>query len=153
LDDVTTRDLYAQFDLAIKIRDCESEANESIITYKKLSLEIDNRLSKSSNKNLHKSANLFIAELTEVAENLYQLKNQSPKDKLANPIKLNDRLTGLRSHLEAGDMKPTRSYYEVYNDLSAELEFQTDKFSDIINKNLPKLNKELNRLKLQTREL
>ncbi|MBT3960118.1 MAG: hypothetical protein P8L30_10025 [Longimicrobiales bacterium] len=34
-----------------------------------------------------------------VEAELYQVGDQGPTDKIASPIELNDRLTGLRSHL------------------------------------------------------
>lgn len=153
LTEVSNEDLKAQFDLAMKIRDCESDANEGVILYRKLKNEIENRLNISKNKSLHKEASLFIQQMTKIADNLYQLKNQSPKDKIANPIRLNDRLTGLRSHLEEGDMKPTLSYIKVYKELSKELKLHLDKLSVLLIKDLPELNKKLKQLNIETIEL
>ena len=50
------------------------------------------------------------------------VRNQSPKDKIAFPIKLNDRLTGLRAIVEAGDGRPTEAQYRVFRDLRGELD-------------------------------
>ncbi len=150
LTDVTVNDLKAQFDLAIKIRACESQANESIILYRKLKGEIADRLERSTNKSLHKSANQFLIDLTAVADKLYQLKNQSPKDKIAFPIRLNDRLTGLRRHLEDGDGKPTESYLLVYDELSNELKIHMNSLNELLNNDLDKLNKKLAKLDLET---
>jgi hypothetical protein len=73
---------------------------------------------------------------------------QSPKDKIAFPIKLNDRLTGLRSHLERGDGIPTKAYYQVFEELSAELIIQLQSLERILLEILPRLNKELKQLGL-----
>jgi photosystem II stability/assembly factor-like uncharacterized protein len=153
LPEVSNEDLYAQFDLAIKIRACESEANEGVILYRKLKKEVADRLSKSSNKSLHKTADQFIKDSREIADKLYQLKNQSPKDKIAFPIRLNDRLTGLRRHLEDGDGKPSQSYIQVYEELSNELRTHMKNFSDLLKNDLPRLNKKLMNLNLKTIEL
>jgi hypothetical protein len=117
LTDVTVGDMKAQFELAMKIRACESAANEAVILYRKLKAEVEERLRLSDSKSLQKKADLFLEEITSVADKLYQLRNQSPKDKIAFPIRLNDRLTGLRRHLEIGDMKPPQAYFEVYMEL------------------------------------
>jgi photosystem II stability/assembly factor-like uncharacterized protein len=153
LSEVSNDDLKAQFELAMKIRTCESAANEGVILFRKLKSEIENRLNESNNKSLHKQANLFIQQMTKIAEKLYQLKNQSPKDRIANPIRLNDRLTGLRSILEEGDMKPTPSCIKVYEELSTELKIHLNELSVLIINDLPELNKRLKQLNLKTIEL
>jgi photosystem II stability/assembly factor-like uncharacterized protein len=148
LTDISVEDMKAQFDLAMKIRACETAANEAVILYRKMEAEVENRLKLSDSKSLQKQADLFLAEMTSVADNLYQLRNQSPKDRIAFPIRINDRLTGLRKHLEVGDMKPTQAYFDVYRELSAELKRHLDKLSEIMGSDLPKLNKKLVQLNL-----
>jgi len=150
LVDVTDADLQAQFDLAIQIRDCESAANEGVILIRKLMVEVDERLSKTEDRKLRKAAKVFVEGISAVEKELYQVKNQSPKDKIAFPIKLNDRLTGLRRHLEAGDGPPPRAYYHVFEELSAELKVQLDALEEILQKEIPSINKELKRLDLDT---
>ncbi len=150
LTDVSEEQLMAQFELAMLIRGCESAANEAVVVYYKIRKELESRLKESSDRKLHKVANSFLADIKNVAASLYQLKNQSPKDKIANPIKLNDRLTGLRSHLESGDMQPTESYYAVYKELSSELEIHLDAFSVLLDKYLSVLNRRLKQLNLET---
>jgi hypothetical protein len=80
-----------------------------------------------------------------VASNVsfYQVKNQSPKDKIAFPIKLNDRLTGLRSNLEWGDGAPPAAYERVFRELSAELDTQLARLRILRERVLAALNKRL----------
>ena len=78
-----------------------------------------------------------------VAGELYQLRNQSPKDKIAFPIKLNDRLTGLRSHLERGDGTPIDAYQAVFDELSAELDVHLRTLERMFSEDLPRLNRRL----------
>lgn len=146
LTDVNDADLNAQFELALKIRDSESAANEGVILYRKLKVQIENRLKRTKDKKLHLTANRFIQKIKDVVSHLYQLKNQSPKDKIAFPIKLNDRLTGLRSILEEGDGLPTKAMLQVYEELSAELIVRLQEFERILGEELPLLNTELKRL-------
>ncbi len=143
LSDVTVKDMEEQFELAMKIRTCESAANEAVILYREIKAEVEDRLKQSDSKSLKKQADLFLTKITSVADKLYQLKNQSPKDKIAFPIRLNDRLTGLRSHLELGDMKPTVAYLNVYDELSAELKTYLAEMDEVLESDLPKLNKKL----------
>jgi photosystem II stability/assembly factor-like uncharacterized protein len=148
LTDVTDADLREQFDLALKIRDKEIAANESVILIRNLKAQVEDRLSKTDDQELRKKAKKFVERIGTVEQELYQVKNQSPKDKIAFPIKLNDRLTGLRSHLEWGDTPPTEGYYQVFGELSAELTIQLQALERILQEDLPLLNKELERLEL-----
>ncbi|MDH4219157.1 MAG: glycosyl hydrolase [Candidatus Aminicenantes bacterium] len=148
LTDVTDGDLKAQFDLALKIRDKESAANKGVILIRNLKAQVENRLSKTGDRRLRKAAIKFVGCISTVEKELYQVKNQSPKDKIAFPIKLNDRLTGLRSHLEQGDAAPTKGYHQVFEELSAELTIQLQALKRLLREYLPRLNKELERLGL-----
>jgi len=56
----------------------------------------------------------------------------------------------LRSHLETGDMRPTASYYAVYNELFSELEIQLEAWSAAMESGLPKINQRLKKLHLKT---
>lgn len=150
LTDVTGADLKAQFDLAVKIRDSESAANEGVILIRNLRAQVEDRLSKTSDRKLRKTAEDFLEGISAVEKELYQVKNQSPKDKIAFPIKLNDRLTGLRSHLEHGDGPPTKGYIQVFEKLSAVLKVRLDALEGILQKEMPRINKELKRLDLDT---
>jgi hypothetical protein len=148
LTDVTDAGLKAQFDLALKIRNKESAANEGVILIRNLKAQVEDRLSKTGDRNLRKMAKKFVERISTVEKELYQVKNQSPKDKIAFPIKLNDRLTGLRSHLERGDAPPTKAYYLIFEKLSAGLTIQLQSLERILRESLPDLNKELKRLGL-----
>ena len=63
-----------------------------------------------------------IKQMTTIEEALYQVKNQSAQDPLNFPIKLNNRLASLRRSLENGDARPTDGAYQVFKELSAELD-------------------------------
>jgi hypothetical protein len=149
LTDVTDADLKAQFDLALKIRDKESAANEGVILIRNLKAQVEDRLSKTDDQKLQEYVEIFIERISMIEKELYQVKNLSPKDKIAFPIKLNDRLTGLRSHLEEGDGMPTKGYFQVFEQLSAELTIQLKILERILLENLPRMNDELERLGLK----
>lgn len=153
LMDVTDADLKAQFDLALKIRDKESASNKGVILIRYLKAQVEDRMNKTDDWKLQKTAREFVRHISAVEKELYQVKNQSPKDKIAFPIKLNDRLTGLRSHLERGDGPPTKAYYQVFEELSAELRIQLQALEQLLREFLPRLNEELDRLRLDRIEI
>ena len=148
LADVTEADLQAQFELALRIRDHESSANQAVLLIRDLRAQLENRLSRTASAALREAAKSFTLRISNVEKELYQVKNQSPKDKIAFPIKLNDRLTGLRSHLERGDAAPTQAYRQVFEELSAQLTAQLRLLDQALSEDLPRLNQELQRLGL-----
>jgi photosystem II stability/assembly factor-like uncharacterized protein len=145
LTNATDADLIAQFDLALQIRDAESEANSSILLIRDLRGQLQTSLAENTDPELRESANEFADDISAVEADLYQVRNQSPKDKIAFPIRLNDRLTGLRSRLERGDAAPTDAYRRVYAELSAELEETMAVLELLLTEDLTRLNAELAR--------
>ena len=147
---MTDADLLAQFELARAIRDQESAANGSVLMIRDLTSQIHASVGGRDDPRLQASARSFITRIAAVEGELYQVRNQSPKDKIAFPIKLNDRLTGLRTRLERGDVRPTEAYHLVFEELSAQLAFQLNLLDEVVREDLPRLNEELVRAGLPT---
>ncbi len=143
LSNVSEADLLAQHNLALSIRDHESSANQHVISIRDLKSQIADRISNSRNRSLGAMASIFSEKISQIEGELYQVLNQSPKDKIAFPIKLNDRLTGLRSHLERGDGLPPESFSKVFDELSAELEMQLKLLAEIMGDEFSTLNQAL----------
>ena len=143
LGDISPAAFTDQFRLAMAIRDAESRANTSVLTARDLRAQIDAIVAESDDAGLRDEASGFAAGVEAVARELYQLRNQSPKDKIAFPIKLNDRLTGLRSHLERGDGTPIDAYQAVFDELSAELDVHLRTLERMLSDDLPRLNRRL----------
>lgn len=145
LTGVTDADLVAQFGLALEIRDAESKANGSILLIRDLRGQLQASVARSDDQQLRASVERYVGEITQLEAQLYQVRNQSPKDKIAFPIRLNDRLTGLRSRLERGDAAPTAAYRGVFEELSAELDGYMRELHGLISEDLTRLNAELTR--------
>ena len=154
LTDVSDDDLRAQFALAKQIRDKESAANEAVIRVRAIRAEMfarkaeAARLAAATNSTvtaamlsgITSAAATLDREMGSVEQEIYQVKNQSPKDKIAFPIRLNDRLTGLRANLEQGDERPTPAYQRVYTELARELDTQLGKLDLTLRRDLAALN-------------
>ncbi len=150
LADVTELDLKEQFDLAIRIRDKVSEANNAVIRIRDIKSQAADRLSKAASDIKLKSAGDTLAKnLSAVEEEIYQVRNQSGQDPLNFPIKLNNRLASLLSMVNHGDGKPIGNALPVFNDLTAELKVQTDRLQQVLLRDLPAFNVEAKRLGLQ----
>jgi len=140
LKGITEADLQEQFDLASKIMNKTTEANEAVIQIRLIKSQINDSKGKISNSNYKNKITPFIQKISAIEEDLYQVKNQSGQDPLNFPIKLNNRLASLRRSMENGDAKPTDGAYKVFEELSAELEEHLNKLHKIYESDLPKIN-------------
>jgi hypothetical protein len=129
---VTDDDLRRQFQLAIQIRDAISQANQTYLNARNLSLEIERR-------NIPEAA-AIVAKLTDVAEALYQTRNRSARDTLNYPIKLNNQLAVLEERVNTGDYPPTDQDYAVFAELQTNLKALVNTYSGIIAVDLKHLN-------------
>jgi len=77
------------------------------------------------------------------------VRNQSNQDPLNFPIKLNNRIAALRRSVETGDARPTNASYQVFNELSIELNAQLARFKTIKDADLAQFNKTLEFWKLE----
>ena len=147
--DETDADLQEQFDLAIRIRDKTSEANQAVIDIRRVKADVADRLTKSPDPKLKAAADALVSGLSEVEGEIYQVKNQAGQDPLNFPIKVNNRLASLGSMVNSGDGKPIGNAAPILAALSAELKVLTDNLDRILTKDLAAFNAEAARLKLE----
>jgi len=143
LKGITEEDLEEQFELAMKIRDKTSEANEAVIRIREVREAVNDRLAETDDAGLEQMAEKMLGELRRIEESLYQVKNRSNQDPLNFPIKLNNRLAYLRRSLERGDARPTDGAYKVFEELSKDLSKLLTELDEIMESELPKLNQQL----------
>lgn len=143
LKGITKEDLDEQFALANKIMQKTTAANDAVIKIREIKKTLDTHKKDISQADYKKTVSPFISKLSEIEEELYQVKNQSGQDPLNFPIKLNNRLASLRRSVESGDAKPTNGAYKVFEELSAELETHLNALNETMATQLPKVNKVL----------
>ncbi len=143
LQGVTEEDLIAQFELAIKIRNKTSIANETVIQIRSIRKQANELLKSNEDDQLVKSLNGMLEKMKIIEEDLYQVKNQSKQDPLNFPIKLNNRLSSLRRSIENGQAKPTDAAYLVFDELSKELSGHLNKMNQLLNNELTSINSTL----------
>ncbi len=144
LKGVTEADLKETFDVAMKIRDKESAANEAVIQIRKIRKQIEEGLKTINDPAVTTPAKELVGKLTLIEEDLYQTKNRSGQDPLNFPIKLGNRISAVRRSLETGDAKPTAGVYKVFEELSKELDAQLNKLNTLLTGELPSLNQRMN---------
>jgi photosystem II stability/assembly factor-like uncharacterized protein len=145
---ITVADLQEQFALAQQIRDRTSAAHEAVIRIRAIRGELDDRLAKAGDAGLAATAAPLLRALSGIEEELYQVKNRSPKDPLNFPIKLNNRLAALSRLVDSAEAKPTAQTYVVFEKLSADLAALLSRLDAALARDLPALNKALASRKL-----
>jgi photosystem II stability/assembly factor-like uncharacterized protein len=141
LKGVTQGDLEAQFELAIKVRDKTSEANEAVVLIRSLKSQIDEREKSANDRKITAAGNTLKAKLSKVEEEIYQVRNRSGQDPLNYPIKLNNKIAALLGVVESGDGRPTEQSYTVFNELSERLAAQLKQLEAVLGKDLADYNK------------
>ena len=140
----TIPDLQAQFDLLMKINKKLSENHKGINQIRKVRADVNGYLKavkdESLGKKLKDQTKDMMKALEEIEGTLMQPKSKAGQDALNYAIQLNDKLAGVGSAVQSADTKPTKSSYEVYNDLAGKIDKQLEKVKIIMNKDVPAFN-------------
>ncbi len=142
--DATQADLQEQFDFLIRIRDRVSEANDAVARIRDIRAQIDAALERVEGESFAEAvserARQIKQALSEVENAIYQTQNRSRQDPLNFPIRLNNKIAGLTGVVSSADAKPTQQSYEVFEDLSGQLQVQLDRLAEIIATEIPAFN-------------
>jgi photosystem II stability/assembly factor-like uncharacterized protein len=142
--DATQADLQEQFEFLIRIRDRVSEANDAVSRIRDIRGQIDAAAQRVEGEpyadELAQQARAIKQALSEVENAIYQTKNRSRQDPLNFPIRLNNKLAALTGVVSSADAKPTQQSYDVFEDLSAQLQVQLDQLDEIIANQIPAFN-------------
>ncbi len=140
----TDADLQEQFDFLIRIRDRVSEANDAVKQIRDIKTQIDGVVKRVEGEEyadeVSEMANSIKEALSGVENEIYQTKNRSRQDPLNFPIKLNNKIAGLSGTVASADTRPTQQAYDVYDDLSGQLQLQLDRLQQIIEVDIPEFN-------------
>ena len=139
LANVSLEELRAQFELATRVRDRTSEANEAVIAIRDVKTQVDDRIGKDGSIRLQGDG--LKIKFTDVEGEIYQYRNQSSQDPLNFPIKLNNKIAALMGAVEGVDGRPTRQSYEVFDYLSAQLDQQMGRLDVLIRTDLEEFNR------------
>jgi DNA repair exonuclease SbcCD ATPase subunit len=122
LTDVSDADLHEQFRLAMQIRDETDRAHRSVLEIRSLREQLKQRAQAANDASLTERSSQIASKLDEVEQDLYQVRNRSPRDTLNYPIKLNNQLAVLQHEVDTGNNRPTDQNYAVLKELSARLD-------------------------------
>jgi hypothetical protein len=139
----TDADLIEQFNLASQINARVTTANEAVLKARAIKEQVTDRATKAKDAKIKSAGDALNGRLTDVEGEIYQYRNRSGQDPLNFPIKLNNKLAALQGIVEAGDSKPTDQSFEVFKDLSAQLDTQLQRLDGIIKDDLATFNQQL----------
>ena len=138
----TIEDLRAQHDFIAKACATLTEAHQAIERIRSLREELDSLAAKvTENASLTASIDELRAELTSIEEALYQTRNESRQDPLNFPVRLTDKLAGVKDVVATGDFAPTRQAQQVRAELSAAIEHELARLKALTEEALPALNR------------
>ena len=132
LTNVSDADIQAEFELALKVRDRTSDANQGVINIRACTAQIDAAVAQADDASIAGSGAALDASLSAVENELYQTKLQASEDPLNYPIKLDDKIAALHSLIEGVDARPTDQAYAVYDELTAQLNVQLSRLAGIV---------------------
>lgn len=140
-------DLQAQFDFLMEVRGTLTKAHEGIKMIRDIRTQVNGvtkpMKGKDAFKEVLESAKALKEKLGEVEKVLYQTKNSSRQDPLNFPIRLTDKLAGVKRSVETGDHRPTSAAIAVKDELTAEIEAQLETLADILKTDLSAFNKQV----------
>ncbi len=145
---VTLAHLRQRYELAERIRDRVTEANEAVIRIRNIKSQVDDRLEESDNAQLESLGGTVKDRLGGVESEIYQVQNQSNQDPLNYPIKLNNKIAALLNQVEGAESRPTDQSYEVFDMLSGQLDVELQQMRLIIQQDVARLNELLRELGL-----
>jgi hypothetical protein len=148
--DVTDADLRAQFALSKQIVDKVNEANQAVIDARRVKTEAADRMSKNADAKLKEVGTQLTTNVSDVEDDIYQVKNQSGQDPLNFPIRINNRMANLLSMVQRGDGAPLSSWPALFAEYNKALKVQMDRAAKVYATDLTAFNTELRRLGLPT---
>jgi hypothetical protein len=122
LTGISDADLAEQFRLAMQIRDETDRAHRSVLEIRSIREQLKQRAQAAGDASLTRRSAQIASKLDEVEQDLYQVRNRSPRDTLNYPIKLNNQLAVLQHEVDTGNNRPTDQDYAVLKELSARLD-------------------------------
>ena len=143
----TAEDLGKQFELLVRIRDRVSAANDAVQEIAELKDQVDavakraRALPDSKGAALARQADSLKSKFAAVQESIYQVRNKAPEDPLNFPIKVNNKLASLGGVVGSADAAPTDQSYQVFDQLSGELQGYLDRLKTVIETDVPAFNR------------
>ena len=144
----TQEDIEAQVYFALQLRDAMNVAVSNINAVEVLRKELEEIIAEEDDRRTQKEALRLKGIAEDIASKLYDIQlTGAREDAFRSPIKLYGRLSALASDINGSgiDFRPTNQQGEVYEVLNERLQEAVEQFDKIINEDIQKFNKALER--------
>ena len=135
-------DLEAQYEFLVETGKLLGEVHTQLGALRKSRSGLQDSMQRlpDSQDALRDQASTVIEAMDEVEKALYQTKNRSRQDPLNFPIRLNDKLAGLRQSVAVGDWAPTAQAQALRLELGEAIQTQLARWRSIVEDDLPALD-------------
>jgi photosystem II stability/assembly factor-like uncharacterized protein/DNA-binding FrmR family transcriptional regulator len=151
-DRVSIADLQKQFELALQVRDANTELHRAVNQIRGMRAQIRGvhvRLESAiQSKELLAQVDALDRKMSPVEEELIQVNMKGSEANLAFPNMLNEQFDTFTSSVTAGDGVPTAQQYEVFKKLRARLNAQLATWNQIMSSDVPAVNEAVKRADL-----
>jgi hypothetical protein len=143
LSDISDADLHEQFRLAMQIRDQTDRAHRGVLEIRSIREQLKQKAQAANDAAITQRSAQIASKLDEVEQDLYQVRNRSPRDTLNYPIKLNNQLAVLQHEVDTGESRPTDQDYVVFKELTARLDEILGRLNGVVSGDLGAFNQSL----------
>jgi photosystem II stability/assembly factor-like uncharacterized protein len=142
--DLTTADLDEGFRFTIQVRDKLTETHDAIRTIRSVRDQLKDVVTRARaagiEGELAEVSEEITSQLTEIEEELIQVKNEVGSDPINFPPKLDNQLAYLYGHVNNSYGRPTEGSYRRFQDLEAELAPHFERLQSVLNEDLVRFN-------------
>jgi DNA-binding FrmR family transcriptional regulator len=144
---VNAEDLRKQFELAMQVRDANTDLHRAVNQIRTLRAEIkvlQQRLEDdAAMKPLLDQASALNKKMTPVEEQLIQVNMKGSEANLAFPNMLNEQFDTFSAVVQAGDSAPSQQQYEAFKMLRGQLDQQLTAWKQIMSSDVPAFNERM----------
>ncbi len=141
----TEDDFKAQFDLLIKIRDKLSETHDGVSELRSIRGQVDGWENRAKGHpqadSVTSAADTLKEKLSAIEGELVQVEVKGTRGRLNPQTKLSGKLTDLTRVVDIADFVPPKQAYDVFDDLSVQIERQLELLKGIADSDVPAFNK------------
>lgn len=130
-----------QVGFLMQVKNKFSEIQTAIKNIRNIRSQLTDLKSRTKDKEITQLADSINKQITSVEEALYQTNAKSSQDVLNYPIRLNNKILNLYSFANSGYNPPAQQVKDAYKELAAQADKQLDKFRQVLQVQLPQLNK------------
>jgi hypothetical protein len=148
---VTAADYVAQSRFLKRVSDRFSEANDAVKAIRDVRRDVEDRRGKVPSEikvSFDQHADALLPAIASVEDSVYQTKSRSGQDPLNYPIRINNKIGALLGVAASADGRPTRQTYDVFDELSGQLDRELVRLRQALTAHLDPINALLVQVKL-----